>query len=56
MKMKPCPFCGGEPFVEDSARKEEIIVIQCQECFGEGPIGETKAEAIGAWNKRVTEK
>lgn len=51
---KKCPFCGGEPFLEDSQRKEEIYVMQCTECFGEGPIGWTKAEAIAAWNHRAS--
>ncbi len=56
IKMKPCPFCGGEPFVEDSARNEQIVVIQCQVCFGEGPIGDTEAEAIIEWNTRIGDK
>ncbi len=52
-KLKPCPFCGRKAFVDDSGRYEDIIVVQCCECCSEGAIGETRKEAIKAWNKRV---
>lgn len=29
IKLKPCPFCGGTPFVEAYDR---LIVIGCESC------------------------
>lgn len=49
-ELKPCPFCGGEARVHESAGGWSFVF--CEECEAE-LRGETKAEAIEAWNKRV---
>ena len=57
MKIKPCPWCGGEPKIQkmpDSSIYYEIICLN-QEC----PLKPNSFElyispekAISAWNKR----
>lgn len=51
---KRCPFCGS--------KKLEVIVadpilkayrVQCESCFGMGPIKLTKNKALLAWHNRV---
>ena len=51
-ELKPCPFCGGVPYINDELRAEDCICVQCQECFSESTPMETDAEAITAWNTR----
>ena len=51
MKIKNCPFCGGE------ARKlcdliEEIYFVMCLECRTESRAYDSLEEAIEAWNRR----
>ena len=49
--IKPCPFCGGEA----EAGSTVVWWVICLEldCGGEGPLRNTKAQAIDAWNTRV---
>ena len=50
-KLKPCPFCGGEAFIDGS---DEILWIAvCKKCNASIEYKETEQEAIEAWNKRV---
>lgn len=53
-ELKPCPFCGGEPFVYISGNKsygyfKEVICPQCH-CQTHRLRGE---EAVEVWNRRV---
>lgn len=50
-KLKPCPFCGGKPYVEKDT--EDNMTVDCQECFASGPFSYTEEEAIKAWNRRA---
>lgn len=50
-KLKPCPFCGGDKVRVKS--REDDHWAHCKPCFAEGPMCETEAEAIAAWNKRA---
>lgn len=50
-KIKPCPFCGGETYIDNDTN--DIFVIVCDECYSEGTPCDTEAEAIEAWNKRT---
>ena len=50
--LNPCPFCGGEAetdFIAGYSYRIECWVLGC--CSG--PMRETEAEAIAAWNKRA---
>lgn len=62
-ELKPCPFCGGEALIRvDLCRvasgSDHIYIVGCRgfECRGSavtGPLYETKAEAVEAWNTRA---
>ncbi|MFZ2650245.1 MAG: Lar family restriction alleviation protein [Burkholderiaceae bacterium] len=49
--LEPCPFCGG---VAHTTFSGGYWVARCQPgCQAEGPIHETEAVAIRAWNRRT---
>ena len=53
-ELKPCPFCGGTNI---AVAKEDEWEVMCMDCFAN--VGAccsyyTEAEAIEAWNKRVS--
>ena len=55
-ELKPCPFCGGQPDIEDIYACARITcnTVGC----GVKPISEkysTTAQAIIAWNNRAKE-
>ena len=50
-ELKPCPFCGRELLSIEGWK--DLFWIECFNCQTEGPSGETKAEAIEAWNRRT---
>lgn len=54
-ELKPCPFCGGEPYlVEAYGRNRASVFVECAHCEASGEpfdIGHDK-EAIAAWNTR----
>lgn len=65
MKLKMCPFCGGEAYhfedstnflLKDDGKAERVTKIMyfvwCTKCTAL-VNGNTKAEAIEAWNRRV---
>jgi Lar family restriction alleviation protein len=56
--LKPCPFCGGEAEINPLALETSDFNVAC--FSGECPVepqtrGETKAEAIAAWNTRAVD-
>ena len=56
MKLKPCPFCGGEAVF---AREWEIFnknYVHCLECRVQIGFEHTREDAIEAWNRRSTIK
>lgn len=53
LKLKPCPFCGGEPTLTDC--DDGKAWVQCYECFTEGPLYASTDESIAAWNRRSGE-
>ena len=65
-KLKPCPFCGSKKLglfqVCSNITQFRIVCKNNKNKTGwghphvEGPLAETKAEAIAAWNKRAGEK
>lgn len=51
-KLKPCPFCGGEPEAFCPDDDEQPVFIMCQSCAGQVPASRnTRAE--DAWNRRA---
>ena len=63
MKMKKCPFCGGEAILDG---KSDDVVVRCLECGTRGKmfffdsendiqIAESEKGAIEAWNARATD-
>ena len=50
MKLKPCPFCGGEAGV--SERYDEYCAVRCITCGAKTNFSMTKKGAIEAWNRR----
>ena len=67
-ELKPCPFCGGEAEVIRSTRSMcyEEYRVGCGKCGAmvknfSNPLWkvsyfDTEAEAIEAWNRRVSEQ
>lgn len=57
-ELKPCPFCGAPAHLEDADEMGAWVI--CTSISGECPVEpvtrhyETPAEAITAWNRRVT--
>ena len=52
IKLKPCPFCGGEGKVHIINFVGEGIAIRCEECLARGPFCSSVTYAIYRWNKR----
>ena len=60
-KLKPCPFCGKNAFVQKSNGLSGISGVEyyprcrTKDCVGnQGWVGfDTEAEAIKAWNRRL---
>lgn len=51
MKLKPCPFCGGEAMLEQGATELDNF-IYCSKCRAGTRIFNTKNSAVKAWNRR----
>lgn len=49
VKLKPCPFCGGEAATVFNSGGW----IYCKDCDGQTGYYRTPEEAIEAWNGRV---
>ena len=50
--MERCPFCGN--FVQLVSVCSPRYVY-CENCFTQGPHGETENECVGLWNSRHTD-
>jgi Lar family restriction alleviation protein len=55
--LRPCPFCGGEPYKEprldDNPLGDPIYVGECKQCHAMGPKEGEPETARDAWNKRA---
>ncbi|MBQ8693126.1 MAG: Lar family restriction alleviation protein [Synergistaceae bacterium] len=53
VKLKHCPFCGGEALIGTYWGQE--YYAQCQDCFSASDDFNTPQDAADAWNRRVGE-
>ena len=57
--LKPCPFCGGIPVVQETANSWcNVICDKCgamTACFLNNSEYSSKERAVEAWNRRVVE-
>ena len=55
VELKPCPFCGdrGPEISCNSPRRHYVACTAGTDCITRGPICETEADAIAAWNRRA---
>ena len=51
IKLKPCPFCGGEAKTEEFVKNFGPTLIECSNC---GAIVTFDKDEINKWNRRNT--
>ena len=59
LDLKPCPFCGGEAFVQKfriEGTGRFFISVVCRACFAQTGHHTKESYAIEAWNRRVREE
>lgn len=56
-KLKPCPFCGGKPYINSHpiAQRKKQWAVQCR-CGARFFFFDRKYKAIEAWNRRAGEQ
>ena len=52
-ELKPCPFCSGTKVYVRTIMQEADIF--CPECETNGPVHNSEAEAVAAWNTRTSD-
>lgn len=52
--LRECPGCGSFSMPYLSKRREGVWRVACDECGFAGPVDDTEAGAIAAWNRRAT--
>lgn len=57
-RLKPCPFCGKEPNVENVGDNRSALMIDCvtDDCVGPSVSCYDHTEAIRQWNRRDGDK
>ena len=50
-ELKPCPFCGGKPYLANVAMVGCAYVV-CTDCRAQGDDASQEG-AIAAWNRRA---
>lgn len=61
--LKPCPFCGGQPWIDHIEPHSHLLSFMpdykgsyCVECkCGVGLIAEDRKKVCDAWNRRANE-
>lgn len=54
-ELKPCPFCGGDAYIDDDTMGHSVVCCKNIECRAQGPFRPTDDEAIAAWNTRASD-
>ena len=56
-ELKPCPFCGGEGYLNDITYLDEKTryYIMCTKCKASTGLQKSKKAAINIWNTRAKE-
>lgn len=54
-KLKPCPFCGGEPYMVDAEIDGRAhYIVKCGACYcTTGVMEMSRSKAAEAWNRRA---
>ena len=62
IKLKPCPFCGGEAFIHEICEdflgggwKQRGYAVVCKKCHSSTEYDENKEKSAAAWNRRAGE-
>ena len=55
IKLKPCPSCGGEAYIDSymDCGGEEVFCVTCSNCQLDGGRFISETDAIKHWNTRV---
>ena len=60
IKLKPCPFCGGEAeinidreAVEDTEKRHWAYTVVCKRCCATSGLTYLPEKACEAWNRRA---
>lgn len=49
-KLKPCPFCGGEAYIEIICNG--LVEVRCKGCYASVPA-KYQNKAVERWNRRA---
>ena len=55
-ELKPCPFCGGRPYIvswRDEKERKNPTSIKCEECGAKTDVYDRIKDAKSAWNRRA---
>ena len=53
IKLKPCPFCGGEATLKQNFAGQFAVYCEKCECIYWGGNSRNKASVYNAWNRRA---
>jgi len=54
--LNPCPFCKKQAGITwHVGHYSQPWIVECSQCFAQGPHAETEREAILAWNAGAKE-
>ena len=58
MVLKPCPFCGGQPYIvswRDEKERKNPTSIKCVKCGAKTDVYDRIKDAKSAWNRRAND-
>ena len=59
VKLKHCPFCGGEAELAFSVNDKgnyKLFWVSCTQCRCETHIESAKRKAVARWNRRASDE